>query len=38
MAGYPLIWCPTNLGGHTNTQGDTKLTRAGLWKLWSTLP
>jgi poly(3-hydroxybutyrate) depolymerase len=37
MPGYPLIWCPTQ-GGHTNTEGDTKLTRNGLWKLWSTLP
>jgi poly(3-hydroxybutyrate) depolymerase len=37
MAGYPLIWCPT-MGGHTNTEGDTHLTRDGLWKLWSTLP
>jgi hypothetical protein len=38
MAGYPLVWCQTNLGMHTNTEGDTKLTRFGLWKLWSTLP
>jgi polyhydroxybutyrate depolymerase len=38
MAGYPLVWCLTNLGGHTNTEGDTHLTRYGLWKLWSTLP
>jgi hypothetical protein len=37
MAGYPLVWCPTP-GGHTNTEGDTHLTRYGLWKLWSTLP
>jgi polyhydroxybutyrate depolymerase len=37
MAGYPLVWCPT-VGGHTNTEGDTHLTRDGLWKLWSTLP
>ena len=39
MAGYPLIWCPTQ-GGHTNTDGtgDTHLTRDGLWKLWSSLP
>jgi poly(3-hydroxybutyrate) depolymerase len=36
MPGYPLIWCPT-AGGHTNTEGDTHLTRDGLWKLWSTL-
>jgi poly(3-hydroxybutyrate) depolymerase len=36
MAGYPLVWCPT-MGGHTNTEGDTHLTRDGLWKLWSTL-
>jgi hypothetical protein len=37
MTGYPLVWCPTQ-GGHTNTEGDTLLTRNGLWKLWSTLP
>jgi poly(3-hydroxybutyrate) depolymerase len=37
MPGYPLVWCPT-MGGHTNTEGDTHLTRDGLWKLWSTLP
>jgi hypothetical protein len=38
MPGYPLVWCPTNIGTHTNTEGDTHLTRDGLWKLWSTLP
>jgi poly(3-hydroxybutyrate) depolymerase len=38
MPGYPLVWCPTNVGGHTNTEKDTFLTRDGLWKLWSTLP
>ena len=37
MPGYPLVWCATQ-GGHTNTEGDTLLTRNGLWKLWSTLP
>jgi poly(3-hydroxybutyrate) depolymerase len=37
MTGYPLVWCPT-MGGHTNTENDTHLTRDGLWKLWSTLP
>jgi hypothetical protein len=39
MAGFPLVWCQPP-GGHTNTDGngDTHLTRAGLWKLWSTLP
>ena len=35
--GYPLIWCPTP-GAHTDTTGDTLLTKNGLWKLWSTLP
>jgi polyhydroxybutyrate depolymerase len=37
MAGYPLVFCPTNLGQHTNTEGDTHLTRFGLWKLWTSL-
>jgi hypothetical protein len=37
MPGYPLVYCPTP-GAHTNTEGDSKLTRFGLWKLWSTLP
>jgi poly(3-hydroxybutyrate) depolymerase len=36
MPGYPLVWCPTP-GGHTNTEGDTHLTRYALWKLWTTL-
>jgi hypothetical protein len=35
MPGYPLIWCPTP-GAHTNTEGDTHLTRDGLWQLWTT--
>jgi hypothetical protein len=38
MPGYPLVWCPTTFGKHTNTLDDTQLTRYGLWKLWSTLP
>jgi polyhydroxybutyrate depolymerase len=38
MPGYPLVWCQTTLGMHTNTENDTHLTRYGLWELWSTLP
>lgn len=38
MPGYPLVWCQTTFGMHTNTEGDTHLTRDGLWELWSTLP
>jgi hypothetical protein len=36
MPGYPLVWCPTTVGGggHTNTENDSHLTRYGLWKLW----
>jgi hypothetical protein len=38
MPGYPLVWCQTTFGMHTNTENDTHLTRDGLWELWSTLP
>ena len=38
MPGYPLVWCQTTFGMHTNTEGDTHLTKDGLWELWSTLP
>jgi poly(3-hydroxybutyrate) depolymerase len=38
MPGYPLVWCQTTFGMHTNTEGDTHLTKDGLWGLWSTLP